>query len=96
MSYQTLIDLFLTGAYRDGKSRSHSKLGPGRMPLRRTEGAKRLQAAQRGGSYAGKGYITYAEKDRICRRVIESKISVANRKDAREQIEQHRIDQRTA
>ncbi len=72
MSYQTLIDLFVTGAHRDGKSRSKTKAGPGRMPGNRKAGAKRLQAAQRGGSYAGTGFITYAEADRICTRVLRN------------------------
>ncbi len=77
------------------KSRSRGKAGPGRMPFKRAAGAPRLQAALRGGAYAGKGYITYAEADRVCRRVIDSKISIRNRKGARERIEQYRTNQRS-
>jgi hypothetical protein len=94
MSNPTLIDMFPIGGHRGGKLRSRTKAGPGRGPFKRTDGAPRLQPAQRGGSYAGTGFVTYAEHDRICRRVINAGIPVANRSLYRQEAEQRLCERR--
>lgn len=56
-----------------GKSRSHTKAGPGRMPVRKAQGAPRLQTRTMGSNWQGASYLSYAQHDAVKRAYLESR-----------------------